>query len=186
MASWKQGLKHWNSGVIEMRIGLKTKIKKLEGKANMRFGTRLAVEYECEASGAATCDIVRDWLQGIPPNEKTQQRAGKQPSRPIFARKVIAVPTFASDSAWEAACLAQQKALQAVCRSRTNEPAQIAPPSVGKSEAFTEAAPLQPGTKRGRFIEMSDGRRFDRETGEFLEEAAKALPAGGLKAIYQH
>jgi hypothetical protein len=33
---------------------------------------------------------------------------------------------------------------------------------------------------------MSDGRTFDRETGEFLEEAAKALPAGGLKAIYQH
>ena len=152
----------------------------------MQYGTRIAVEYLADASGAPRCDVVRDWLQGVPPNEKTQQRAGKQPSRPIFARKVIAVPTFASDSAWEAACLAQQKALQAVCRSRTNEPAQLAPPSVGKSEAFTEAAPLQPGTKRGRFIELADGRTFDRETGEFLEEAAKALPVGGLKSIYQH
>ena len=169
-----------------MRIGLKTKLKKLEGKANMRFGTRLAVEYECDASGAPTCDVVRDWLSGVTPAKKTQQRADLAPSWPIFARKVVAVPTFASDAAWEAACLAQQKALQAVCRSRTNEPAQVAPPSVGKAEAFTEAAPLQPGTKRGRFIEMSDGRTFDRETGEFLEEAAKALPAGGLKAIYQH
>ena len=169
-----------------MRIGLKTKLKKLEGKANMRFGTRLAVEYECDANGAPTCAVVRDWLQGVAPSEKTQQRAGKQPSRPIFGRKVVAVPTFASDSAWEAACLAQQKALQAVCRSRTNEPAQVAPPSVGKSEAFTEAAPLQPGTKRERFIQMNDGRTFDRETGEFLEDAAKALPAGGLKAIYPH
>lgn len=166
-----------------MRIGLKTKIKKLEGKANMRFGTRLAVEYECDASGAPTDAFMRGWLSGVAPAKKTQQRADLAPSRPIFARRVILVPTF---SDWEAACLAQQKALQAVCRSRTNEPAQVAPPSVGKSEAFTEAAPLQPGTKRGRFIEMSDGRTFDRETGEFLEEAAKALPAGGLKAIYQH
>lgn len=170
-----------------MRIGLKTKLKKLEGKANMRFGTRLAVEYEIDANGTPDSDVVRDWLQGIPPSEKTQQRAGKQPCRPIFARKVIAVPTFASDSAWEAACLAQQKVLQAVCRSRTNQPAAEAP-SVGtnRNEAINEAAPLLAGTKRGRFIEMSDGRTFDRETGEFLEEAAKALPAGGLKATYQH
>lgn len=149
----------------------------------MQYGTRIAVEYLADASGAPTDAFMRDWLSGVAPAKKTQQRADLTPSRPIFARRVILVPTFTD---WEAACLAQQKALQAVCRSRTNEPAQVAPPSVGKSEAFTEAAPLQPGTKRGRFIEMSDGRTFDRETGEFLEEAAKALPAGGLKAIYQH
>ena len=157
-----------------MRIGLKTKLKKLEGKANMRFGTRLAVEYECDASGAPTCDVVRDWLLGVSPAKKTQQRADLAPSRPIFARRVILVPAF---SDWEAACLAQQKALQAVCRSRTNEPAQIAPPSVGKSEVFTEAAPLQPGTKRGRFIEIND-RTFDRETGKFLDEEANETPGG--------
>ena len=165
------------------RFGLKNRLAKLENKRFAEYGTQLAVEYECDASGTPADAFVRDWLSGVAPAKKTQQRADLAPSRPIFARRVILVPTF---SDWEAACLAQQKALQAVCRSRTNEPAQIAPPSVGKSEAFTEAAPLQPGTKRGRFIEMSDGRTFDRETGEFLEEAAKALPAGGLKAIYQH
>lgn len=165
------------------RFGLKNRLAKLENKWFAEYGTQLAVEYECDASGTPIDAFMRDWLSGIAPAKKTQQRADLAPSRPIFARRVILVPTFTD---WEAACLAQQKALQAVCRSRTNEPAQIAPPSVGKSEAFTEAAPLQPGTKRGRFIEMSDGRRFDRETGEFLEEAAKALPAGGLKAIYQH
>ena len=149
----------------------------------MQYGTRIAVEYLADASGAPADAFMRDWLSAPVGTVKAQQRADLAPSRPIFARRVILVPTF---SDWEAACLAQQKALQAVCRSRTNEPAQVAPPSVGKSEAFTEAAPLQPGTKRGRFIEMSDGRTFDRETGEFLEEAAKALPAGGLKAIYQH
>ena len=165
------------------RFGLKNRLAKLENKRFAEYGTQLAVEYECDASGTPIDAFMRDWLSGVAPAKKTQQRADLAPSRPIFARRVILVPTF---SDWEAACLAQQKALQAVCRSRTNEPAQIAPPSVGKSEVFTEAAPLQPGTKRGRFIEMSDGRTFDRETGEFLEEAAKALPAGGLKATYQH
>ncbi len=165
------------------RFGLKNRLAKLENKRFAEYGTQLAVEYECDASGTATDALMRDWLSGVAPAKKTQQRADLAPFRPIFARRVILVPTF---SDWEAACLAQQKALQAVCRSRTNEPAQVAPPSVGKSEAFTEAAPLQPGTKRGRFIELADGRTFDRETGEFLEEAAKALPAGGLKAIYQH
>ena len=165
------------------RFGLKNRLAKLENKRFAEYGTQLAVEYECDASGTATDAFMRDWLSGVAPAKKTQQRVDLAPSRPIYARRVILVPTF---SDWEATCLAQQKALQAVCRSRTNEPAQVAPPSVGKSEVFTEAAPLQPGTKRGRFIEMSDGRTFDRETGEFLEEAAKALPAGGLKAIYQH
>ncbi|ODU04043.1 hypothetical protein [Thiobacillus sp. 65-1402] len=165
------------------RFGLKNRLAKLENKRFAEYGTQLAVEYECDASGTPADAFMRDWLSGVAPAKKTQQRADLTPSRPIFARRVILVPTF---SDWEAACLAQQKALQAVCRSRTNEPAQVAPPSVGKSEAFTEAAPLQPGTKRGRFIELADGRTFDRETGEFLEEAAKALPAGGLKAIYQH
>ena len=161
------------------RFGLKNRLAKLENKRFAEYGTQLAVEYECDASGTPADAFMRDWLSGVAPAKKTQQRADLAPSRPIFARRVILVPTFTD---WEAACLAQQKALQAVCRSRTN----TAPPSVGKSEVFTEAAPLQPGTKRGRFIEMSDGRTFDRETGEFLEEAAKALPAGGLKAIYQH
>ena len=165
------------------RFGLKNRLAKLENKRFAEYGTQLAVEYECDASGTPADAFMRDWLSGVAPAKKTQQRADLTPSRPIYARRVILVPTFTD---WEAACLAQQKALQAVCRSRTNEPAQIAPPSVGKSEAFTEAAPLQPGTKRGRFIEMSDGRTFDRETGEFLEETAKDLPAGGLKAIYQH
>ena len=147
----------------------------------MQYGTRIAVEYLADASGAPADAFMRDWLSAPVGTVKAQQRADLAPSRPIFARRVILVPTF---SDWEAACLAQQKALQAVCRSRTNEPANTAPPSVGKSEAFTEAAPLQPGTKRGRFIEMND-RTFDRETGKFLDEEANETP-GGLKAIYKH
>ena len=162
------------------RFGLKNRLAKLENKRFAEYGTQLAVEYECDASGTPADAFMRDWLSGVAPAKKTQQRADLAPSRPIFARRVILVPTFTD---WEAACLAQQKALQAVCRSRTNEPAQIAPPSVGKSEVFTETAPLQPGTKRGRFIEMND-RTFDRETGKFLDEEANETP-GGLKAIFK-
>ncbi|MDS4074734.1 MAG: hypothetical protein RKO68_02030 [Candidatus Accumulibacter sp.] len=168
------------------RFGLKNRLAKLENKRFAEYGTQLAVEYECDASGTPTDPFMRDWLSGVAPVKKTQQRADLAPFRPIFARRVILVPTFASREAWEAALLKHQNELVALARSRTNAPTQTAPVSVGKSEAFTEAAPLQPGTKRGRFIELADGRTFDRETGEFLEETAKALPAGGLKAIYQH
>ena len=168
-----------------MRIGLKTKLKNLEGKANMRFGTRLAVEYECDASGAPTDPFMRDWLSGVAPAKKTQQRADLAPSRPIYARRVILVPTFASAAAWEAALLKHQNELVALARSRTNEPAKAAPVSVGtKREAINEAAPLLAGTKRGRFIEMNDKRIFDREEGKFLDDEANETP-GGLKAIFK-
>ena len=100
------------------RFGLKNRLAKLENKRFAEYGTQLAVEYECDASGTPTDPFMRDWLSGVAPAKKTQQRADLPPSRPIFARRVILVPTF---SDWEAACLAQQKALQVVCCSRTNE-----------------------------------------------------------------
>ena len=164
------------------RFGLKNRLAKLENKRFAEYGTQLAVEYECDASGTPADAFVRDWLSGVAPAKKTQQRADLAPFRPIFARRVILVPAF---SDWEAACLAQQKALQAVCRSRTNQPATEAPcVGTNRNEAITEAAPLLAGMKRGRFIEMND-RTFDRETGKFLDEEANETP-GGLKAIFKH
>ena len=102
-----------------MRIGLKTKLRKLEGKANMKYGTRIAVEYESDADGIPADAFMRDWLSGVAPAKKTQQWADSPRSRPIFARRVILVPTFTD---WEAACLAQQKALQAVCHANNDMP----------------------------------------------------------------
>lgn len=168
------------------RIGLKSKLKRLEKRQGKRRVNALALEFDCDATGAPISPEIGAWLSTPTPRPENAPAAFLARYAGILNRRVILCPRFSSEAAWEAACLAQQKALQAVCRSRTNEPAQVAPPSVGKSEAFTEAAPLQPGTKRGRFIELADGRTFDRETGEFLEEAAKALPAGGLKAIFKH
>ena len=164
------------------RLSMKSKLKRLEKRQGKRRVNRLALEYEIDATGAAIDPEIAAWLSTPNPRAENAPEALLAPYAGILNRRVILVPTFTD---WEAALLKHQKALQAVCRSRTNEPSMVAPPSVGKSEVFTEAAPLQPGTKRGRFIELSD-RTFDRETGEFLEEAAKALPAGGLKVIYQH
>ena len=167
------------------RFGLKNRLAKLENKRFVEYGTQLAVEYECDASGTPADAFMRDWLSGVAPAKKTQQRADLTPFRPIYARRVILVPTFASSSAWEAALLKHQNELVALARSRTNEPAKAAPVSVGtKREAINEAAPLLAGTKRGRFIEMNDKRIFDREEGKFLDEEANETP-GGLKAIFK-
>ena len=187
MASWKQGWKHLNSGVIEMaRLSMKSKLKRLEKRQGKRRVNCLALEYEIDAAGVPTNPEIAAWLSTPNPKPENAPAALLEPYAGILNKRVMLTARYCSFEAWEAALLKHQNELVALARSRTNEPAKAAPPSVGKSEVFTEAAPLQPGTKRGRFIEMSDGRTFDRETGEFLEEAAKALPAGGLKATYQH
>ena len=169
------------------RVVLKSKLKRLEKRQSKRRVNRLALEYEIDATGAPTSPEIAAWLSTPNPRAENAPEALLAPYAGILNKRVMLCPRYCSLEAWEAALLKHQNELVALARSRTNEPAKAAPVSVGtKREAINEAAPLLAGTKRGRFIEMSDGRTFDRETGEFLEEAAKALPAGGLKAIYQH
>jgi len=169
------------------RLSMKSKLKRLEKRQGKRRVNRLALEYEIDATGAAIDPEIAAWLSAPNPRAENAPEALLAPYADILNRRVMLCPRYCSFEAWETALLKHQNELVALARSRTNEPAKAAPVSVGtKREAINEAAPLLAGTKRGRFIEMSDGRTFDRETGEFLEEAAKALPAGGLKAIYQH
>ncbi len=169
------------------RVGLKSKLKRLEKRQGKRRVNRLALEYEIDATGAATDPEIAAWLSTPCPRPENAPDALLAPYAGLLNKRVMLAPRYCSVEAWEAALLKHQNELVALARSRTNEPVKAAPVSVGtKREAINEAAPLLAGTKRGRFIEMSDGRTFDRETGEFLEDAAKALPAGGLKAIYQH
>ena len=169
------------------RLSMKSKLKRLEKRQGKRRVNCLALEYEVDSAGVPICAEVAAWLSTPNPRPENAPAALLEPYAGILNKRVMLVPRWQSPEAWEAAVSKQQSELIALARSRTNEPANTAPVSVGtKREAINEAAPLLAGTKRGRFIEMSDGRTFDRETGEFLEEAAKALPAGGLKAIYQH
>ena len=65
------------------RFGLKNRLAKLENKRFAEYGTQLAVEYECDASGTPTDAFMRDWLSGVAPAKKTQQRADLTPFRPI-------------------------------------------------------------------------------------------------------
>lgn len=83
--------------------------------------------------------------------------------------------------------MAQQKALQAVCRSRTNEPANTAPVSVGNRFEDNDApAPKRKGTKGRRFIELADGRTFDSETRQYVDADGKpAAKAGGLSVEWK-
>jgi hypothetical protein len=59
------------------RFGLKNRLAKLENKRFAEYGTQLAVEYECDASGTPADAFIRDWLQGLP-------RPRKRNSGPIW------------------------------------------------------------------------------------------------------
>ena len=187
MVSWKQGWKHLNSGVIEMaRLSMKSKLKRLEKRQGKRRVNCLALEYEIDAAGVPTNPEIAAWLSTPNPKPENAPAALLEPYAGILNKRVMLCPRYCSFEAWESALLKHQNELVALARSRTNEPANVAPDSVGinRNEATNEAAPLLAGMKRGRFIEMND-RTFDRETGKFLDEKANETP-GGLKAIYKH
>lgn len=85
----------------------------------------------------------------------------------ILAPRVMLLPVFDD---WEAAAEAQQRELLAHSRSRhgSDERAPEAKAGiVGKGYSDDAPAPKRKGEKGKRFIELSDGRTFDRETGEF-------------------
>ncbi len=166
------------------RIGLKSKLKRLEKRQGKRRVNRLALEYDIDATGAAIDPEARAWLSDPHPRPENAPASLLASYAGILNKRVMLAPRYCSFEAWETAVAKQQNELEALARSRTNEPAKAAPVSVGtKSEAINEAAPLLAGTKRGRFIEMND-RTFDRETGKFLDEEANETP-GGLKAIFK-
>ena len=124
------------------RIGLKARLSKLEN-CHMKQGPNRVLCYnpaDC-ADGPLSCDLPV-WQVGYW-RESENPAAGPLSA---FAGRFVLVPDHGTVEDWEAAAEKQQRELLAVARSRTDEPAQVAPPSVGKSEAFTEAAPLQPGT----------------------------------------
>lgn len=77
------------------------------------------------------------------------------------------MPDFGTTAAWEAAAEQQQRDLLAKAPSRTDEPTNVVPNSVGNSDSGDVPAPKRKGEKGKRFIELPDGRTFDRETGEF-------------------
>jgi hypothetical protein len=146
------------------RIGLKNRITKLERKRHGKPRVvRVAVEYRVDVTGKPTSPAVSAWLSAPSPGPLNVPDALLGAYRGILAPRVMLVPVFDD---WEAAAERQQRELMAMARSRTNSPATQAD-NVGNGYGGDVEAPTLPGTKRKRFIELADGRTFDRETGEF-------------------
>ena len=52
------------------RFGLKNRLAKLENKRFAEYGTQLAVEYECDASGTPITSVSRNVSSDDPPETK--------------------------------------------------------------------------------------------------------------------
>lgn len=146
------------------RIGLKARLSKLEKQRRKASPNRVLHYNPADlAGGPVSADL--------PVRVVGYWRAGENPaSGPLraFAGRFALMPDFGSAAEWEAAAERQQKELLATARSRTNEPATEAPDIVG-TIAEDVPAPTRKGEKGARFVELADGRTFDRTTGEFVE-----------------
>lgn len=156
----------------------KLKLKRLEKRQIKR--RVIALEFD-PADGPVSDDlpvrVVGYWRAG---ENAASGRLG------AFSGHVILFPSFGGGAAaWEAAAAAQQRALIAHARSRTDEPTNTAPVSVGSSFEDMEA-PRSANAKGRRFIELADGRAFDRETRQYVDEDGKPIAkAGGLSVEWK-
>lgn len=144
------------------RIGLKTRLSKLEKQRRKQSPNRV-LHYDPAHLGDGPVG------DDLPVRVVGYWRKGENPaSGPLgaFAGRFALVPDFGTAAAWEAAAEQQQRALLAMARSRSNEPAAEAPASVG-TIAEDVPAPKRKGEKGKRYVELPDGRTFDRATGEF-------------------
>lgn len=149
------------------RLGMKSKLKRLEKRTGKRRVARVAVEYRVDANGKPTSPAVAAWLSYPHPGPESVPAALCGAYAGILAPRVMLLPTFGTETDWATAAERQQKVLLAVARSRTNEPTNVAPDSVGIGYGGDIEAPTRKGEKGKRFIELPDGRTFDRVTGEF-------------------
>ncbi len=162
------------------RIGLKARLSKLEKQRRRQSPNRVLHYDPADLAGGPVSD-------DLPVRVVGYWRKGENPaSGPLhaFAGRFALVPDFGTATAWEAAASKQQRAVIAVARSRTDEPANTAP-SVGSSFEDMEA-PRSANAKGRRFIELADGRTFDRETRQYVDEDGKPIAkAGGLSVEWK-
>lgn len=161
----------------------KNRLKKLETRRSKRRA--LALEFDCDAAGAPTDPEMVAWLSTPALSAENAPAAFLERCRGIMNGRVILFPRFAGAAAWESAAAAQQRALIAHARSRTDEPGPAPVASVGSSFEDMEA-PRSANSKGRRFIELADGRTFDRETRQYVNEDGKPIAkAGGLSVEWK-
>lgn len=148
------------------RIGLRNRIRALEKRQSKKLPALHVLSYAVAADMKPTDPEIAAWLSALNPRLENVPAALLEVRTRNLAPRIILAPEFESMEAWETASGSQQRALMAVARNRANEPANVARISVGN--AFDDTpAPTLPSGKNARFIELRDGRTFDRETGKF-------------------
>lgn len=169
-----------------MRI-FKSRLKKLEAKLQPPRLQLRQLEYPADATGSPQVDFWAAWLSTPTPRAENALQREIGPLAAMLAPRVVLYPSFGSESDWETAAAKQQSELMAHARSRTNEPAQVAPPSVGnRFEDDDVPAPTRKGEKGRRFVELTDGRTFDTETRQYVDEDGKPIAkAGGLSVEWK-
>ena len=169
-----------------MSAGRKAKLKRIEKKLNKKQRVnRLALEYECDHTGAPASPQIAKWLSTPYPRKENPPAALLCGLDGILNRRVILFPRFRSESEWELATAKQQKELLAQARSRTNEPAEVKADIVGTFEDDSPA-PKRKGEKGRRFVELADGRTFDTELRHYVDEDGRPITkAGGLSVEWK-
>lgn len=150
-----------------MRI-FKSRLKKLEAKLQPPRLQLRKLEYPADVTGSPQGDFWAALVDGPSLIDKNALQREIGPLAAMLAPRIVLYPSFGSESDWETAAARQQAELKAVARSRTNEPATEAHNIVG-TIAEDVPAPTRKGEKGARFVELADGRTFDRTTGEFVE-----------------
>lgn len=158
----------------------KLKLKRLEKRQGKRRVIALEFDPADLADGPVSDDlpvrVVGYWRAG---ENAVSGRLG------AFSGHVILFPSITGGAAaWEAAAAAQQRALIAHARSRTDEPGPAPVASVG-TIAEDVPAPKRKGEKGKRFIELADGT-FDTATRQYVNEDGKPIAkAGGLSVVWK-
>ncbi|GEQ77876.1 hypothetical protein CTTA_4881 [Comamonas testosteroni] len=148
------------------RTGLRNRIRALEKRQSKKLPALYVLPYAVAADMKPTSPEIAAWLSAPNPKLESAPAALLGGRLEHLAPRIILAPEFESMEAWETAAGSQQRALMAVARSRTNEPANVARVSVGNAFDDTQAPTLSSG-KSARFLELRDGRTFDRKTGKF-------------------
>lgn len=115
------------------RIGLRNRIRALEKRQSKKLPALYVLSYAVGADMTPTNPEMATWLSAPNPELKNAPASLLEARIRHLAPRIILVPEFESMDAWETAAGSQQRALMAVARSRTNEPANVARLNVGNA-----------------------------------------------------
>lgn len=164
------------------RIGLISRLAKLENRRRKQSPNRVLHYNPADLGEGPPSPDLPVWALGL---WRQDENPACGPLR-AFSGRFALMPDFGTAEEWEAAAEKQQKQLLAVARSRTNTPVEPNSASVGNGFKDDAPAPKRKGTKGQRFIELADGRTFDTESRQYVDDDGKpTAKAGGLSVEWK-